>query len=480
MRALAISISVALLLGVLFLLLRMTGGGLSLDDPLVDSSEHSSPELAEHHGSASTAGTQPGAAAVGIQPSDAGNLPPKGSPSRRNPEPKNAQPDFDMERILAFQSTKDIVVTSVTVYPLYRDAYDAERPRGGNLSCSSFLVDGKTAWRLLLPKDAAEPGPAKDLTGFRIIVPGHSTLDVTLNDLLPGEINTLLLAAGDALSGTVKDALTGRALEGVSVVCRLEFRLTDPRVGELGDPAELRPVRTTTDAAGRFSLLTSLNDATLTFSLDGYPDHHCDARMDENEELDIRMHPGILVDGHITSADGAPLAGGLLYFMTSDAGDETNPKMTVTDERGAFTMKDLLPGDYSLHVTMTQGLRRPEQTLKVDAIALGQNEQARTLELVVPNLVRLKGVVGVPPSTVTEGHFVDFVEQDTEEVFHLPFNVKTGAFDVELPAGDYQIVITRWRNERDASGVRRVEDILSRQTVTLPAYPYEQEFDIRP
>jgi protocatechuate 3,4-dioxygenase beta subunit len=217
--------------------------------------------------------------------------------------------------------------------------------------------------------------------------------NVTLANLLPAAYRVGASAPGfqpgvesarvDGASVRVELVLRGGGVEITGVVLDVTGGpIASARVSSNGAFAE-------TDAKGEFSLWTSRRARDLLARADGYADRL--TWVDPPGRVRILMTPEATLSGVvIDAASGEPVEGArvsvriLLHpgFLNPETGD------AITDARGAFTARRLMPGRYATIARTEHGYGRSESSTQ-----LGIGERGEGLVVKLHPAVRLDGEV---------------------------------------------------------------------------------------
>jgi hypothetical protein len=165
------------------------------------------------------------------------------------------------------------------------------------------------------------------------------------------------------LNGKVQDA-DGKPIAGATVT------LGD-MVGQDGTPYEVPENRTTTDAAGLFSMegLPAGWTGRMRAHKDGYP--MASARQEAtSEEVKITLRFGALVRGRVTSVRPVSAGQQVLAELTPEGGSRigTYGGSTTCKADGAFEFRNVPAGRYVLSALLNPGRaddRGPRKTIEV-------------------------------------------------------------------------------------------------------------------
>jgi hypothetical protein len=307
-------------------------------------------------------------------------------------------------------------------------------------------------------------GLAEGVSELSVSALGFATrrLEVVVSEEHGGHID-VALARACSLQGRVHGPLADRVKRVTSVRVYVEG---GSQIGEAK-----------TDEEGRFSidgLEPGRVEVVPVFFLGGY-DSKCPEdsyrEYDFNGQLvgrataeltpdrpalvDLALHAGARVEGHLRDATGAPCLGWYLrcVWRPSPSGIGTEWTDAVTGDGGAFSLSNLREGLYDLAVEKRDG----NWATGVPGIPIAQGVAvgggATTLDLVLPEGGTIAGHVSFPDGSPSEG-YVDVYGPAGSALFHC----RGGAFEVPwLPSGWYRVEAREDSDRRLFVAARRVD-----------------------
>jgi hypothetical protein len=224
----------------------------------------------------------------------------------------------------------------------------------------------------------------------------------------PPPTQTVLPPGTGAIGGTVTDAASGQPLAGAVVSLSVASRAT---IG--------RTVREITDERGRFvfTKLSARDDYQLTASLSGYFDtsfgqtslRPTQGRVTLSDgqwfpNANIAMSKGGSISGTVLDEHGEPVVGVYVHVLAqvlvSGVKQLASGPTTTTDDRGAYRLANLGPGDYLVAV--------PSVSATVPASANASTASTmQTAALDTDNVARLAfGKYPIPPPAADGRRYV--------------------------------------------------------------------------
>jgi hypothetical protein len=195
---------------------------------------------------------------------------------------------------------------------------------------------------------------------------------------------------------------------------------------------------TTTDDRGRFTLAPlspALYDVSATaagYRTTGAGRHFELGHGQEIAGAEIRLEPGAVMRGRITTPKGDPVAG-------AEVEPEVDDALAVTDSRGAYRLAGLRTGRQTIWVVAGREDILTRSTSREVEVAPGENR----LDLTLPPPGReVRGRVLAPDGTPAAGALLHPESPRPERFVPRPHTAADGSFVVHLPAGTGRLVAT--------------------------------------
>lgn len=213
---------------------------------------------------------------------------------------------------------------------------------------------------------------------------GHlpkAPLDLYLNS---GEarkdVEIVLKAGGHTLTGAISDVGGGPVALAVVVVLR-----------SAGFDEKAYSVAKT-DGTGRYEVQLATGDYTLSVTHPDYVRKTESVHLASDQVLDLSLSPAASVHGRVITSDGAPVSGAKVYAsggIGKDATDGQAPgALVATDEEGAFVMRGLRSGSYTL-----KAAAKGYSTVEATEIDLNIAESLTDVEVIVEPAHTISGFV---------------------------------------------------------------------------------------
>lgn len=157
----------------------------------------------------------------------------------------------------------------------------------------------------------------------------------------------LRLGPGLPLLGRVEDGTTGAPVAGALVAVGSKHPLADqqPWVTQNVHP----PLRAVTDAEGRFRLQwPRKGKLDVRVTRNGYVEAKPTVALPQEGELTVKLQSALRIAGFVRSSDGSPVAGVQISYQIEGNQTYSVAQTIITGEDGAFEIRDLPAGSYTL------------------------------------------------------------------------------------------------------------------------------------